>query len=243
MRADLNTAHSQRIQAEAQLSSLENGDPSAPNSALSAAADEIVAGDPQLTALKTSLGQKRSELLGTLAGLTPNNPLRKQTEEQLADTEAALQKMQTSLRAKGSGPPRREASRRGESRGHGRSPGCCTICNSRRMQPPPLLRNSNAPTRSRPTSNACRRATTRSTNVSAISSSRAARRDQCICSSRHEHRLAPQPSKTHKYLLMLFPISILWESRRQYSSTCWIRISTPGRCRSRDGLLPDRCAA
>ena len=100
MRSDLNTAHSQRIQAEAQLSSIENGDPSAPNSALSAAADEIVAGDPQLTALKTSLGQKRSELLGTLAGLTPNNPLRKQTEEQLADTEAALQKMQTSLRAK-----------------------------------------------------------------------------------------------------------------------------------------------
>jgi polysaccharide biosynthesis transport protein len=100
MRADLSTAHEQRIQAEAQLSSLENGDPSAPNSALSTAADEIIASDPQLTALKTSLGQKRSELLGTLAGLTPNNPLRKQTEDQLADTEAALQKMQSSLRAK-----------------------------------------------------------------------------------------------------------------------------------------------
>jgi polysaccharide biosynthesis transport protein len=100
MRSDLATAHEQRIQAEAQLSALERGDPSAPNSALSAAADEIISGDPQLNALKTSLGQKRSELLGTLAGLTPNNPLRKQTEEQLAETEAALQKMQTSLRAK-----------------------------------------------------------------------------------------------------------------------------------------------
>ena len=100
MRADLATAHEQRIQAEAQLSSLESGDRSAPNSALNAAADEVIASDPQLNALKASLGQKRSELLGTLAGLTPNNPLRKQTEEQLADTEAALQKMQTSLRAK-----------------------------------------------------------------------------------------------------------------------------------------------
>ena len=100
MRADLATAHEQRIQAEAQLSSLESGDPSAPNSALSAAADEIIASDPQLNALKTSLGQKRSDLLGTLAGLTPNNPLRKQTEEQLAETEAALQKMQMSLRTK-----------------------------------------------------------------------------------------------------------------------------------------------
>ena len=79
------------------LSAIENGDPSAPNSALSAAADEIIAGDPQLNALKTSLGQKRSELLGTLAGLTPNNPLRKQTEEQLAETEAALQKMDEAL--------------------------------------------------------------------------------------------------------------------------------------------------
>ncbi|MGA7316464.1 MAG: hypothetical protein WBX22_21115 [Silvibacterium sp.] len=100
MRGELNKAHEQRIQAEAQLSAIENGDTSAPNSALSAAADEIIASDPQLTALKTSLGQKRSELLGTLAGLTPNNPLRKQTEQQLTETEAELQKMQSSLRAK-----------------------------------------------------------------------------------------------------------------------------------------------
>lgn len=100
VRDELTKAHEQRIQAEAQLSAIENGDTSAPNSALSAAADEIIAGDPQLTSLKTSLGQKRSELLGTLAGLTPNNPLRKQTEQQLAETEAELQKMQSSLRAK-----------------------------------------------------------------------------------------------------------------------------------------------
>jgi len=100
MRSDLNTAHAQRIQAEAQLSALDTGNPSAPNSALNAAADEIIASDPQLTALKSSLGQKRSELLGTLAGLTPNNPLRKQVEDQLAQTENALQTMQANLRSK-----------------------------------------------------------------------------------------------------------------------------------------------
>jgi polysaccharide biosynthesis transport protein len=100
MRADLNTAHGLRIQAEAQLSSLENGDPSAPNSALNAAADEIAAADPGLTALKTSLGQKRSELLGTLAGLTPTNTLRKQKEEELAQTDNAIQTMQANLRRK-----------------------------------------------------------------------------------------------------------------------------------------------
>lgn len=100
MRSDLATAHQQRIQAEAQLSALESGDPSAPNSPLRAAVDEAIAGDPQLMALKASLGQKRSELLGTLAGLTPNNPLRKQTEQQLADTEAELQNMQAKLGAK-----------------------------------------------------------------------------------------------------------------------------------------------
>ena len=79
---------------------------------LNAAADEIIASDPQLTALKSSLGQKRSELLGTLAGLTPNNPLRKQTEEQLAQTENALQTMQANLRSQSRSPSGREAARR-----------------------------------------------------------------------------------------------------------------------------------
>ncbi|WP_446745076.1 GumC family protein [Silvibacterium acidisoli] len=98
MRGDLNTAHTARIQAEAQLSSLNSGDPNAPNSALNAAADEIAALDPGLTSLKSALGQKRSALLGTLAGLTPNNPLRKQTEDELAQTDNAIATMQANLR-------------------------------------------------------------------------------------------------------------------------------------------------
>jgi succinoglycan biosynthesis transport protein ExoP len=98
MRSDLATAHQQRIEAEAKLSAMQSGDPSAPNSALNAEADAMIAGDPQLTALKSSMGQKRSELMNQLAGLTPNNPLRKQTEADLAQIDKGLQDMQNNLR-------------------------------------------------------------------------------------------------------------------------------------------------
>ena len=208
MRSDLNTAHSQRIQAEAQLSSIENGDPSAPNSALNAAADEIIAGDPQLTALKTSLGQKRSELLGTLAGLTPNNPLRKQTEEQLADTEAALQKMQTSLRAK--------AAARLEEKLHAEVNRAATV-ESR------LLHDLQAQTHEAATATPkFQRSDEIKADVERLQT-RYSAIDERIGNLELESSspgsvhlfqparppLGPEPSKTHKYLLMLFPISIL----------------------------------
>jgi polysaccharide biosynthesis transport protein len=98
LRTDLATAHEQRIEAEAKLSSLENGDKSAPSAALNAAADEITASDPSLLAMRSSLSQKRAVLLDQLAGLKANHPLRKATEEQLSEIEDALQQMQTKLR-------------------------------------------------------------------------------------------------------------------------------------------------
>jgi len=100
LHSDLTTAHEQRVQAEAQLAALNSGDASAPNSALNAAADEAIASDPGLSALKTSLSQKRAQLLDLLSGLTPSNPVRKQTEEQLAQIDKALQDMQSDLRRK-----------------------------------------------------------------------------------------------------------------------------------------------
>jgi uncharacterized protein involved in exopolysaccharide biosynthesis/Mrp family chromosome partitioning ATPase len=99
LRGDLAVAHEQRIQAEAQLSALEQGNSGAPNAALDAAADEIVASDQSLLALKTSLSQKRALLIDQLAGLTANHPLRKTTEEQLSEIELALQQMQVKLRS------------------------------------------------------------------------------------------------------------------------------------------------
>src|SRR3984957_12779040 len=98
LRTDLTAAHEQRIQAEAQLSALANGGADAPSAALNSAADEIIASDPSLLALKSSLSQKRALLLDQLAGMTPNHPLRRTTEEQLAQIETALQQMQVSLR-------------------------------------------------------------------------------------------------------------------------------------------------
>jgi succinoglycan biosynthesis transport protein ExoP len=99
LRADLLSAHEQRVQAQAQLSALEIGGSPANSPALEAAADEIIAGDPGLVALKTSLSQKRALLLEQLAGMTANHPLRKSTEEQLAQTEAGLQTLQNRLRS------------------------------------------------------------------------------------------------------------------------------------------------
>ena len=99
LRTDLAVAHEQRIEAEAQLSALENGGTGSPNSALDAAADEIIASDQSLLALKASLSQKRALLMDQLAGMTPNHPLRKTTEEQLSEIETALQQMQANLRS------------------------------------------------------------------------------------------------------------------------------------------------
>ena len=78
---------------------MENGDANAPNAALDAAADEIIASDPSLLALKASLSQKKAALLDQLAGMTASHPLRKTTEEQLSEIEQALQQMQANLRA------------------------------------------------------------------------------------------------------------------------------------------------
>lgn len=102
-RTDLTQAREQRIEAEAQLDSLENGAPGASSPALDAAADDLIAQDPGLMALKQSISQKRALLLGELAGMTPNNPLRKATEAELKSTEDGLQKLQNDQRARAAG--------------------------------------------------------------------------------------------------------------------------------------------
>ena len=102
MQSDLQSAHEARVQAEAQLGALKSGDQNAANSALNAAADEVIASDPGLMSLKTSLSTQRAALLEQLAGLKENHPLRKQAEERLAQIDKALQEMQDSLRRKAS---------------------------------------------------------------------------------------------------------------------------------------------
>ena len=96
--AQLTTAREQRIQFESQLAALNSGNSAAPDSPLNSQADEAIASDPSLSSLKSSLSQKRAQLLDQLAGLTPNHPLRKQTEDQLAQIEKELSDMQSSKR-------------------------------------------------------------------------------------------------------------------------------------------------
>jgi uncharacterized protein involved in exopolysaccharide biosynthesis/Mrp family chromosome partitioning ATPase len=98
LRGDLQVAHEQRVQAQAQLAALENGETNAPSAALNTAAEELITQDPSLLALKASLSAKRALLMDQLAGMTANHPLRKTTEEQLSEIETALQQMQTNLR-------------------------------------------------------------------------------------------------------------------------------------------------
>jgi succinoglycan biosynthesis transport protein ExoP len=98
VQGDLTSAHEKTIEAQAQLNALKSGDPNAPNSALNAAAEEAIASDPGLMAMKSSLSQKRAEAIGRLDGLTPANPAYKQTQDQLAQIDKALADMERDLR-------------------------------------------------------------------------------------------------------------------------------------------------
>ena len=98
VRTDLANAHQQRIEAEARLQALKFGDQSDPGWALDAAANAAIANDPQLTAVKTALGQQRSALMAQAAGLTENNPLRKQSEADIVQIDNGLKEVEEKLR-------------------------------------------------------------------------------------------------------------------------------------------------
>jgi Mrp family chromosome partitioning ATPase len=98
VRADLAAAHQQRMEAEAKLEALHAGGPSSPSWALDAEADAAIASDPQLAAVKTALGQKRSALMEQAAGLTENHPLRKQSEADIAQIDSGLKEVEQNLR-------------------------------------------------------------------------------------------------------------------------------------------------
>ncbi len=98
VQSDLTSAHEKTIEAQAQLNALKSSDPNNPSPALNAAADEAIASDPGLMAMKSNLSQKRAEAIGRLDGLTPANPAYKQTQDQLAQIDRALNDMEKDLR-------------------------------------------------------------------------------------------------------------------------------------------------
>jgi uncharacterized protein involved in exopolysaccharide biosynthesis len=83
----------------AQLASL-SGDGAARNSALGAAADEIIGGDTGLSSMRASVAARRATLNGQMAGMKPDNPVYKQDLDELTDLDKTLDTMTTQLRGK-----------------------------------------------------------------------------------------------------------------------------------------------
>ena len=100
VRADLQAAREQRIEAEAKLASLKSTDTSVPNVILDNEADAAIVNDPQLAAVKMALGQKKSLLMTQAAGLTESNPVRKQAEADIAQIDSGLKEMSDDIRRK-----------------------------------------------------------------------------------------------------------------------------------------------
>jgi uncharacterized protein involved in exopolysaccharide biosynthesis len=117
LRSQLAEAHAAHAIAEAKLSSV-TGTNTESSSSLDAAAEEVYASDPGLTALKTTISQRRGVLTTQMAGLTPKNPLYKQDQDELKLLDKLLETNSSELRAKATqhvlGELRLQAARTGE---------------------------------------------------------------------------------------------------------------------------------
>ncbi len=96
-REELIKARTDHDEAEARFAAMGSGTSSA---ALDAEADQLVASDPGLTSMKTSLNQRRATLITQMANLTPNNPEYKLDSEELNKINTSLDAMMKDLRAK-----------------------------------------------------------------------------------------------------------------------------------------------
>ena len=93
LNVDLIGAREQRQAAETALAAV--NDPNNPDhtAAIEAEAQDIVANDAGLNGLKTALNERRGKLISDIAGMTEENPVRKQDEIELSDIDASLRKM------------------------------------------------------------------------------------------------------------------------------------------------------
>jgi uncharacterized protein involved in exopolysaccharide biosynthesis len=94
-------ARAARDEAAAKLFAV-GGDHDLSSKALDAEADELIAADPGLVSMKTSLNQQRAVLITQMANLTPNHPQYKQDAEELAHINNSLDSMTKDLSAKAS---------------------------------------------------------------------------------------------------------------------------------------------
>lgn len=98
VRADLAAAHQQRVEAETRLDALKTGDSSSSDGALDAETEATIANDPQLAAVKTTLGQELGTFMQQSAALPENNPNRKLLEAKIAATKSGLKDIDEELR-------------------------------------------------------------------------------------------------------------------------------------------------
>ena len=90
---DLMAAREARQMAETQLESVTNAATENRSPALQAEAQDLIAMDAGLNGLKQTLNQRRGQLVADMAGMTEENPARKQYELEIADIDATLRKM------------------------------------------------------------------------------------------------------------------------------------------------------
>lgn len=99
VRSELIKARADNDEAAARLMATDRGG-AASTAALDAEADELVSADAGMVSMKTALNARRSQLISQMANLTPNHPLYKQDQEELAKINSSLETMTNQLRAK-----------------------------------------------------------------------------------------------------------------------------------------------
>lgn len=99
IRAQLVEARAAHDVASAQLASL-SGAGQSRTDGLTAAADELIAGDAGLGSMKATISQRKAQLNEQMSGMTPNNPIYKQDQDQIADLDRTLDRMTNDLRDK-----------------------------------------------------------------------------------------------------------------------------------------------
>jgi uncharacterized protein involved in exopolysaccharide biosynthesis/Mrp family chromosome partitioning ATPase len=97
-REELIKARTDHDVAAARFTAMEAGNGA--SAAINSAADELIASDPGLNSMKTSLNQRRAILITQMANLTSNNPEYKQDAEELAKINSTLDSMMNDLRSK-----------------------------------------------------------------------------------------------------------------------------------------------
>ena len=99
LRTELAAARESHDIAAAQLASV-SGQAAGRPQGLTAAADELIAGDAGLSTMRSTISQRRAQLSGLMAGLTPENPIYKQYQNDIVDLDRSLDAATTQARDK-----------------------------------------------------------------------------------------------------------------------------------------------